>query len=141
MRGAQFISLAILLVAVTLACAMPGTYQPTAPTVQIIPTDNYVQPYVQPTVPPTFTPQPVTLSDNYHKPTIEAVVVIVTETVTRMTIPVDSWQYTVKQGDNLHDLAKQYCNDASLYEALLRLNNMSKDDILEIGSVVIISCK
>ena len=133
MRGAQFVSLAVLFVAMSLACAMPGAYQPTAPTVQIMPTDNYVQP----TLTPTITSQPVTLSDNHKPPNI----VIITETVSRMTIPVDSWQYIVKQGDNLHDLAKQYCNDASLYESLLRLNNMGKDDILEVGSVVIISCK
>ena len=132
MRGAQFISLAILLVAVTLACAMPGTYQPTAPTVQIIPTDNYVQ--------PTLTPPPVTLSDNYRELPSITNIVIVTETVSKMTIPIDFWQYTVKQGDSLYKLAYRFCSDPRKYVWLAQINGLELGDILTVGQTLQINC-
>ncbi len=48
--------------------------------------------------------------------------------------------YVIQEGDTLSGIAQQVCGDASLYDALAALNNISNPDLIYAGNTLIVDC-
>ena len=119
---------------VSLSCALPGVDNKTE--------ESYVELRITESKPyATATPHNETLpqeeTQSFYEPTDQ----VVTIQPTKRVVITNYFEVTVRRGDSLYRLAKEYCGDARQYKWLLQINGMAEGDLLRVGQAVKVNCR
>ena len=119
---------------VGLSCSLPGVDNKTEESyVELRITES--KPYATVTQHNETLPQAETQS--FYEPTDQ----VVTIQPTKRVVITNYFEVTVRRGDSLYRLAKEYCGDARQYKWLLAINGMAEGDLLRVGQAVKVNCK